>query len=100
MLARSGHTLASNLLDKKQVQLFGNILRVDSERPLKRACFIPNTCVPVTDQYVRRVGRPGKEWVRELVQEAIAVFDNMEAASAAVQDKTSWNTLLAEKLTS
>ena len=99
VLARSGYTLASNLLRKKQLQLFGKILRVDSEHPLKRACFIPDTWVPVTDRYVRRVGRPGKEWVRELIQVAIALFGNMDAASAAAQDKTSWNTLLTEKMT-
>ena len=98
VLAKASHTLASDLLRKKQLQLFGKVLRVDSQHPLKRACFIPNTWIPVTDQYVRRVGRPSKEWVRELIQEAVSLFGHMSSANVAAQDKTIWNALLAEKL--
>ena len=98
VLAKAAHTLASDLLRKKQLQLFGKVLRVDSQHPLKRACFIPQTLIPVTDQYVRRVGRPSKEWVREIMQDAISLFGNMSTASAAAQDKPIWNQSLAEKL--
>jgi len=98
VLAKAGHTSASDLLRKKQLQLFGKVLRVESQHPLKRACFIPGTLIPVTDQYVRRVGRPSKEWVREVMQEAISLFGDMALANAAAQDKPTWNRWLAEKL--
>ena len=80
------------------MQLWGKILHVEPQHPLKRACFIPSTFVPVTEQYVRRVGRPSKEWVREVMQKAAALFGNMVSASAAEQNKPNWNSRLTEKL--
>ena len=64
----------------------------------KRACFIPGTFVPVTEQYVRRVGRPSKEWVREIIQDTASLFGSMESASASAQNKLSWNSMLTDKL--
>jgi len=98
VLAKAAHTLATDILRKKRLQLFGKILRVEPQHPLKRACFIPGTFVPVTEQYVRRVGRPSKEWVREVMQEAAALFGSMASASAAAQNKPTWNRNLTEKL--
>ena len=98
VLAKAAHTAAGDLLRKKQLQLFGKVLRVDDQHPLKHACFIPKTFLPITDRYVRRVGRPSKEWVRELVQETISLFGDMSVANAAAQCKSTWNELLAVKL--
>ena len=98
VLARAAHTPATDLLRKKRLQLFGKILRVDAQHPLKRACFIPGTFVPVTEQYVGRVGRPSKEWVREVLQDTISLFGSMQSASASAQNKLSWNGMLTEKL--
>lgn len=90
VLARAAHTPATDILRKKRLQLFGKILRVDVQHPLKRACFIPGTFVPVAEQYVRRVGRPSKERVREVIQETIALFGNTASASASAQNQFSW----------
>ena len=98
VLAKAQHTIATDLLLKKRLQLFGKVLRVGSLHPLKRACFIPDTLTPVTDQYVRRVGRPAKEWVKEVIQESVSLFGNIEYASAVAQDKPTWNEALSQKL--
>ena len=47
---------------------------------------------------MRRVGRPSKEWVREVIQDTILVFGSMEFASASAQNKPSWNSALTDKL--
>jgi hypothetical protein len=98
VLTRAAHPPATDLLRKKRLQLFGKIRRVDAQHPLKRACFIPGTFVPVTEQYVRRVGRPSKEWVREVIQDTTSLFGSMESASASAQNKASWNSVLTDKL--
>ena len=98
VLRKAGHTKASDLLRKKRLQLFGKVLRVDAMHPLRRACFIPKTFIPVTECFVRRVGRPSKEWITEVMQEARALFGNMEGASAVAQNKMAWNRALSDKL--
>ena len=97
VLHKAAHPLASDLLRKKRLQLFGKILRADATHPLKRACFIPNTFVPVTELYIRRIGRPSKEWIKEVVQEAVSFFGSMETASGNAQSKLTWNSALADK---
>ena len=68
--------LAATFSEKKWLQLFGKVLRADNQHPLRLACFVPYTLLPVTDQYVRRVWHPSKEWVREFIQESSALFGN------------------------
>ena len=63
VLAKASHFLATDIIRKKQLQLFGKILRSEAQHPLRRVCFIPNTLIPVTEQFVHWVGRPCKEWV-------------------------------------
>ena len=64
VLTTAAYPLATKLLLKRRLQLFGKILRLPSVHPLRVAYFIPSTLTPVADQYVRRVGRPSKEWVK------------------------------------
>ena len=87
VLAKACHLRATDITRKKRLQLFGKILRSEAQHPLRRACFIPNTLIPVTEQFVRRVGRPCKEWVPELIQEAAVCFGSLDAASALAQHK-------------
>ena len=39
------------------------VARAPNNHPLHMAAFIPGTWQPITDKYVRRVGRPRREWV-------------------------------------
>ena len=98
VLTRTSYKAATELLRKKRLQLFGKVLRAPPNHPLKRACFIPNTFVPVTDHFVRRVGRPCREWVRETLQETTALFGSLEVAIAQAEDKSRWNSALTHKL--
>ena len=54
--------------------------------------------MPATERYVRRVGRPAKEWVREVIGEVCALFGTMEQANAAAAQKSAWDLALSRKL--
>jgi len=53
----------SELLVDRQLMLLGTVLRAPEHSPLQSVSFIPGTLQPATSRYVRRVGRPRKEWV-------------------------------------
>ena len=81
-----------------RLQLFGKVLRAPSGHPLRDACFIPHTLIPATDQYVRRVGRPSKEWVKETKLEASIQFGSMQQVLALAAHKATWNAALLANL--
>jgi hypothetical protein len=67
VLERSGHTLATHLLRRRQMQLLGRVLQSGEGHPLRAVTFIPGTDYPLTERFVRRRGAPGKEWLRTVL---------------------------------
>ena len=72
VLKKSGHKAATDLLGKRQLQLLGKILRTTDGHPLKAVSFCPGFR-PATDRFVRRIGRPSKEGIPEMVKKAIEI---------------------------
>jgi hypothetical protein len=97
VIDKCGHQCASTLLNKRKLQLFGKVLRSASSHPLRQCCFVADTVCPVTDAYVRRVGRPCKEWVREQMQETVKLFDSVRAAEQRARCKGRWSAALKAK---
>ena len=60
----------SKLLVDRQLMLLGAVLRSPEQSPLQTVSFIPGTLQPATSRYVRRVGRPRKEWVPTVMNSA------------------------------
>jgi len=98
VLARASYPLATSLLQKRRLQLLGKILRCDGTHPLRASVFVPHTTIPATDSFIRRVGRPSKEWVKEVCEEAAVLFGSLEAAMTKTLEKDLWNAALSEKL--
>ena len=98
VLAKAAYTPATELLRKRRLQQFGKILRCPEGHPLKTASFIPNTTIPATELYVRRVGRPCKEWVVDALRDAALLFGSVHAATPLAMQKQAWNTALTDKL--
>ena len=67
VLRKSGHTLATQLLRRRQMQLLGSVLQSGEGHPLRTVSFIPGTDHPLTERYVRRRGAPSKEWLRTIL---------------------------------
>merc|ERR1712118_648026 len=59
---------ASKLLLKRQLQLFGKIVRKALDHPLYNVSFITDSWTPLVGCHVRRKGRPHKEWIPEIYQ--------------------------------
>ena len=66
--ALAGHPRATSLLTRRQSKLFQRILALEEGHPLRAASFIRGTNRPATDEFVRRRGRPSKEWVIEAMK--------------------------------
>ena len=59
---------------------------------------MPHILYPLNDFYVRRVGRPNKEWVKEVMPDVCALFGSLEQASIHAAQKNEWNRIISEKL--
>jgi len=67
VLHRSGHTLATQLLRRRQMQLLSRVLQSGEGHPLRTVSFISGTDHPLTERFVRRRGAPSKEWLRTIL---------------------------------
>ncbi len=67
-------------------------LKLSSEEghPLRTSSFIPGTNHPLTELFVRRKGRPCKEWVRTMLNVAVRTFGNMNAVENAAANVRTW----------
>ena len=98
VLEAAAHRPATESFRKRRLQLFGKVLRCAGGHPLRDSRFMPGTWIPITDQVVRRVGRPCKEWIKEVLADAVHIFGSLESAIAASTDKLTWNLALVSRL--
>ena len=98
VLRKAVQRTATELLLKQQLQLLGKVLRAPEGHPMRVACFIPGTLWPATERYVRRRGRPCKEWAREMMGECTKLFGTPEAAVGRCSTKLDWNAALKSRL--
>jgi hypothetical protein len=90
VLRRAGLATASNCLLKRQMVLFGKVIRSACDGPLQTVCFIPGTLRPATERYVRRVGRPRKEWIPTLLETSISRFGSLQRVEALAANGDTW----------
>ena len=90
VLRRAGHASASSLLLQRQLVLFGRVARGPDDSPCKVVSFIPGTWTPATNRYVRRVGRPRKEWIPTLLAEALRRTGGMVQLEHMIADHRQW----------
>ena len=97
-LAKARHEAASQILRKRRFIFSGRILRAPSDHPLRACCFVPGTFFPLNDYYVRKAGRPNKEWMKTMIPDICAVFGTIEHASELAANKAQWNSAVTQKL--
>jgi hypothetical protein len=70
VLRRAQYPEATALLMQSQLQILGKVIRAPATSQLHSCAFSPGTLQPATSRYVRRVGRPRKEWIPGVMAEA------------------------------
>ena len=90
VLQKAEYVAASQLLLERQLALLGKVIRAPMESPLQAATFIPNTLEPATRRYIRRLGRPRKEWTSTLLEEALRLTGGTQQLYAMTQNRYEW----------
>ena len=76
----------------------GKVFRAPSGHPLRSCCFIGSSTHPASEQFVRRVGRPNKDWTSEVLKDVVLLFGSIAGASDIAQDARRWRHALRHKL--
>lgn len=75
VIQQAMHVPATKLLERRQLLQLGKVLRCCPDHPLQQSSFIPGTLTSATSRYVRRVGRPRKKWIPEVLSMALLLTD-------------------------
>ena len=70
VLRRAGCRPLTEILLNQQLLLLGRALRAPTAAPLHSCAFVPGTDRPLVSHYIRRVGRPRKEWAPTVLDAA------------------------------
>ena len=98
VLRKSGHTIATDLLLVRQLHILGKVLRAPDDSPLRVPSLIPGTTHPATERYVRNVGRPRKEWIRDVMGQAVRLFGSAGLVEELARQTDSWKAAVRSKL--
>ena len=89
---------AADLLLHRQLLLFGNAFRSPLDSPRHSNSSIPGTLQPVTKAYVRRVGRPRREWITEVRNKAFQFSGNHREIARLVHNPFVWRHAVCQSL--
>jgi len=93
---RAGCRCFSQLLVDRQLMLLGTVLRSPEQSPLQTVSFTPGTLQPATSRYVRRVGRPRKEWVPTVLSSAYQLASQGQLLTTAGSE-ADWKQLVRSR---
>ena len=97
VLQESGQIQLSMQLLKQQLLLYGRVARAPDADPLRMLTFVPGTLLPVTDQYIRRLGRPRNEWSVMLHREYCRMGDER---NRCIHIESNWRAAVHQYCTS
>ena len=89
---------SSDALRSRQLLLLGRVLVSTDENALQQLSFTPGMWQPATSRYIRRVGRPRKEWVPEVLSLARCLVTGDAQLADAVRDKAEWKRIVHSRL--
>ena len=90
VLRRSGAKLATDLLVEQQLTQLGKILRAPQTSALHSTTLTAGTLQPATSHYIRRRGRPRKEWAPTVLQEAYKRKHHQENLYEVASSRQMW----------
>ena len=98
VLLCAGCQAATDVLLKRQLLLFGKVLRYPVELSMHQMSFIPGTLQPATSRYIRRVGRPRREWISEVRNKAYEFGDGHREVTRLAQNPLVWRDLVSRAI--
>ena len=94
VLQKAGVVSISVKLERRQLLMLGRVLRASHDNPMHVNSFIPGTLRSAADRYVRRVGRPRKEWICTVLENAYRLLQGKVDLMTAVSDEASWRQIV------
>ena len=91
VLQRSSCHGATQILCQRQLLLFGKALRSPHDHPMHVSSFIPGSLELATSRYVRRVGRPRREWITNVRNRAFQFVNGHRELTRLVQNPHVWH---------
>ena len=96
VLRRAQYPEATALLMQSQLQILGKVMRAPATSQLHSCAFSPGTLQPATSRYVRRVGRPRKEWIPGVMAEAARRSSPQDLQTIA-NDSRQWKMAMSSR---
>jgi len=96
VLRRAGYLEATTSLVQSQLRILGKVLRAPATSQLHSCAFQPGTLQPTTSHYVRRVGRPRKEWIPTVMAEAAGKAGSQNLQTLA-QNPLRWRAAMSSR---
>jgi len=90
VLRRAGAKLATDILVEQQLTQLGKVLRAPQPSALHSTTLTAGTLEPATSHFIRRRGRPRKEWATTVLQEAYRRKHHHEDLYELASDKQIW----------
>ena len=94
VLEATGTTPLSRTLMRQKLLIFGKVVRAPASSVLRDSAFCPGQLRPATDRYVRKVGRPRREWVTEVSKVAEQVAGAHGRLADVVCCRVTWERLV------
>ena len=90
VLRRANHVAASALHVQTQLQLLGKVLRAPATSQLHKAALVPGTLQPSSSEFIRKVGRPRREWATTALGEALRQTHGPRTLLSLASDHKGW----------
>ena len=90
-------------LSQRQLTLLGQVVRASRDDPLRRDTFIEDTMRPAISHYIRKVGRPCRNWTEEVIKQGASrcggynIFVDNIVGSTSIEWKQQLQRLFASR---
>ena len=85
---------ASAQLLGMQLRLLRKVVIAEPEHPLRLSCLVGDTLQPLASFYIRRVGRPRKEWLSTVLPHGLQIAGGSDSTMRLMQDEHVWKQLV------
>ena len=94
VLSRARHVSATELIANQQLMMLGKVLRSPLDSMMHKSALVPGTLTSATAFYIRRRGRPRKEWVPTVLHTAHQRNNTALDLKKIAQDTWTWRNVM------